>query len=279
MSRQQKHTITLPWPVLIRGLQGLHTSVSHDIRVQREVVPIVFVAGFLGSRLQLADGGQPIWDPDDPVFMFVNYGLDLWGLGASPAARKRHLVGDRFDPERVRVMDQPEELGERDDHLSARFRQEVEGGRTLCGGVARGFYGKLVSALARWPWPDLVRLCFDLPVHTFGYNWMDDARASGRKLAAYIDQILGVYRRSGRECRRAVLVTHSMGGLVARSACMLHGASDRVLGVVHGAQPATGSPVGYWVMKGGFTRGDHEDLNAILMRWVLGKTGAHVAGV
>ena len=290
MSNDRKQCLAVSWLDFVRGLSGLSTTVAHDIRVRREVVPIVFVAGFLGSRLELADGSERIWDPDFTGFMFVNYGLDLWGLGANPAARKRRLVGEFFDPDRVRVMDQrgePDdkgrlvELDKRDNRLSAAFRrrssQQSWQQRILCGGIASSSYGKIVSALTHHPWPDLVRLCFDLPVHTFGYNWMDDVRASGKKLVSYLDQLMQVYHRSGRECRRVILVTHSMGGLVARAACVLHGASDKVLGVVHGAQPATGSPVGYWVMKGGFSQGDHEDLQTTLTRWVLGKTGAHVA--
>jgi hypothetical protein len=45
-----------------------------------------------------------------------------------------------------------------------------------------------------------------------------------------------------------------MGGLVARSACALHGAEGKVLGVIHGVQPAVGSPAAYWRMKAGFER-------------------------
>ncbi len=58
----------------------------------------------------------------------------------------------------------------------------------------------------------------------------------------------------GRICHQVILITHSMGGLDARSACMLHGAESKVLGVVHGVQPALGSPAAYWRMKGGFDR-------------------------
>jgi len=55
-------------------------------------------------------------------------------------------------------------------------------------------------------------------------------------------------------CNQVILVTHSMGGLVARAACKLHGAEEKVLGVVHGVQPAFGSPAAYWRMKAGFER-------------------------
>lgn len=57
-----------------------------------------------------------------------------------------------------------------------------------------------------------------------------------------------------RECNKVIIVTHSMGGLVARSACVLHGAEGKVLGVIHGVQPSVGSPAAYWRMKAGFER-------------------------
>ena len=42
-------------------------------------------------------------------------------------------------------------------------------------------------------------------------------------------------------CETGSLVTHSMGGLAARSAMKLFGAEGRVLGVVQSVQPACGA--------------------------------------
>jgi len=42
---------------------------------------------------------------------------------------------------------------------------------------------------------------------------------------------------------KAIIVTHSMGGLVARMAIAMHGAEDLIHGVFHNVQPATGAPV------------------------------------
>jgi hypothetical protein len=53
-------------------------------------------------------------------------------------------------------------------------------------------------------------------------------------------------------CEKVILVTHSMGGIVARSASELHGAQAKILGIVHGVQPVTGAPAAYWRMKAGF---------------------------
>ena len=43
-----------------------------------------------------------------------------------------------------------------------------------------------------------------------------------------------------------------MGGLAARWASEVAGASGSILGIVHGVQPATGASAGYWRMKAGF---------------------------
>ena len=47
---------------------------------------------------------------------------------------------------------------------------------------------------------------------------------------------------------KVIIVTHSMGGLVARRAAMMlaeQGQEDKILGVVHGAQPVMGAPALY----------------------------------
>ncbi|MCY1288280.1 hypothetical protein D9M70_373110 [compost metagenome] len=50
---------------------------------------------------------------------------------------------------------------------------------------------------------------------------------------------------------KVILVTHSMGGLVARALTQIHG-YPRVLGVVHGVQPAIGSSAIYHHMRCGY---------------------------
>ncbi|MFP3616877.1 alpha/beta hydrolase, partial [Paraburkholderia sp. SIMBA_050] len=42
---------------------------------------------------------------------------------------------------------------------------------------------------------------------------------------------------------KAIILTHSMGGLVARMAIAMHGAADLMHGVFHNVLPATGAPI------------------------------------
>ena len=81
-----------------------------------------------------------------------------------------------------------------------------------------------------------MRHSVETPVHVFGYNWTGSNDDAGKQLAAYIEEVIAFYKCQGRICEHVILITHSMGGLVARSACKLHGAESKVLGVVHGVQ-------------------------------------------
>ncbi len=50
---------------------------------------------------------------------------------------------------------------------------------------------------------------------------------------------------------QVIVVTHSMGGMVSRSLTEIHHC-DKVMGVSHGVQPATGAPATYKRMRSGF---------------------------
>lgn len=81
------------------------------------------------------------------------------------------------------------------------------------------------------------------PVYACGYNWLESCDISAKTLRERIERIIAFWTDHKRECRQVVLVTHSMGGLVAR-ACAKQ-IPDKILGVVHGAMPALGAPVCY----------------------------------
>ncbi|WP_369308999.1 esterase/lipase family protein [Providencia rettgeri] len=101
---------------------------------------------------------------------------------------------------------------------------------------------------------------FLFPVHVFGYNWLKDNAISAEELTLYIDNVLDMYKYDhgyGLAIEKVILVTHSMGGLVARYAMnppkevTFNGCQDKVLGVVHGVIPDLGSPAAYRRMKTG----------------------------
>ncbi|WP_323141465.1 esterase/lipase family protein [Massilia phyllosphaerae] len=81
------------------------------------------------------------------------------------------------------------------------------------------------------------------PVYASGYNWLASCEESAKDLRKRIEQIIGFWHQGTRQCHKVILVTHSMGGLVAR-ACARQ-MPDSVLGIVHGVMPALGAPVCY----------------------------------
>lgn len=242
----QRHPV--PWQEADRALAGLPTDVEHEVVVQREAIPILFVPGVMGSRLrrpgtdgQGEAGGLPNlrWDPS-AGFLYDNFS------GSTPAQRKRMLIGERFDPSFL----EPDNANP----VADGFR-----------GLMADYRGFLTQLRTR-DWGALGKI-FVFPVYGFGYNWTDSNQNSGRKLATRIDEVIAEARATVGLCEKVILITHSMGGLVARAACGLSGAAGKVLGVIHGVQPAFGAPAAYWRMKAGF-EGD----------WIAGRIASRFLG-
>jgi pimeloyl-ACP methyl ester carboxylesterase len=80
-----------------------------------------------------------------------------------------------------------------------------------------------------------------------GYNWLRCNSEAAARLAQKIDTWIAEWKaRPGYQCDKVILISHSMGGLVCRAYARQH--PDKVLGVIHGVQPAVGrpSPIGAW---------------------------------
>ena len=116
------------------------------------------------------------------------------------------------------------------------------------------------------------------PVHAMGYNWLESNAVSGKVIAKRIKKLIADYEAKGFECSKVILVTHSMGGLVARAACHPKiGGLDNdglVLGIVHGVMPTLGMATAYKWMRCGFEGGDSS-----ILRKVLGSTGREATAV
>lgn len=225
------------WEEMGSAFTGLPTDEPHQMFVHREAIPLIFVPGVMGSRLRRAGttvGGRRTehgfdlpnlrWDPGDSGFLF-----EL--LRMSAAKRKMLIIGPEFDPDYLEV-DDSNPTGDGFQGLFADYRPFLEQLRTRNWGAL----GKL----------------FEFPVYGFGYNWSNNNRTSGQRLADRITAIIDEARRVVGRCEKVILITHSMGGLVSRAASELCGARGKILGIVHGVQPVTGSGATYWRMKAGF---------------------------
>lgn len=112
------------------------------------------------------------------------------------------------------------------------------------------------------------------PVHAFGYNWLQSNRISALSIKAKLVKLIDQYKREGFQCEKVIVVTHSMGGLVARA--LIHpdigGLETSILGIVHSVMPAVGAPAAYKRMRCGFESDYGREL-------ILGRAGWQVTPV
>lgn len=257
----EKRQVT--WFQIDEVIADLGTDEVHEIEVQREAIPLIFVPGIMGTRLRKAgtDGtgkdsdGVPNmrWDPSDAGWMFSNFS------GKEGAERKKLLVGDSFSPDLLEVAN--------DDPVGDGFS-----------GIMADYWKDYLKPLKERNWGDLGKI-FEFPVYAVGYNWTDSNENSGKKLAARIQDIIDEAKGVTGLCEKAILITHSMGGLVARWASAIEGAEGSLLGVIHGVQPVTGAPAAYWRMKAGFEAQALFDIKGKITSRILGNCGPQVTPV
>jgi len=142
-------------------------------------------------------------------------------------------------------------------HLNAPYRN---------GKVADKWMGIVGVAPSKWdahPLPHLKALDEEtfraavkgvwFPIHAMGYNWLRGSKESGVVIAKRIVALMKKYEEQGFQCEKVILVTHSMGGLVARAAIhpKMGNLNDKILGIVHGVMPAIGAGAAYKRMRCG----------------------------
>lgn len=111
------------------------------------------------------------------------------------------------------------------------------------------------------------------PVYAFGYNWLESNKAAAVALKKRINAIIDENSVGAVKCSQVILVTHSMGGLVARACSILPDMTTKIVGIVHGVMPATGAAVAYRRCKIGMR---DESFGASL---VIGSNGQEVTAV
>lgn len=143
--------------------------------------PIIFLPGIMGSRLFFPNSSR-YWDPDS------NWRMLKWLTSTNGMNRVRMHGSQPAD-----IVQSP--LGN-----EFNVAREARG----WGGVVWSFYGAFLQFLER------IR---PNPVYAMGYDWRQDMIALGADVR---DRVRAILQSTGSS--KAVLITHSMGGLVVRSA-------------------------------------------------------------
>jgi len=84
---------------------------------------------------------------------------------------------------------------------------------------------------------------YHYPIYACGYNWLESNGISAKRLEERILSTIAFWSKAGSKCDNVILITHSMGGLVAR-ACARK-IPDKIRGIIHGVLPALGAPACY----------------------------------
>ena len=286
------------------------TDQHTQMQVKKASIPLVFIPGIMGSRLERSNGDF-VWDPNSKGSMWWNYS------GVSGADRKKQLVDDPNTSGTRRVMalrngTKPDDFKKLlrglwvkthwvssnevnapkwtwlpDKYAKLQGEQRVDAMIDLAVSqgwmeVAWGFYGEFLLKLATTTFQEFKRI-FHHPVYAIGYDWVADNRLAGDLLTKRIADIKKTEQSYGRECKQVILVSHSMGGLASRASVVPGvGAACSVadvLGVIHGAQPATGAPAAYRRMRAGFEKEPDETFMQGRERAVLGINSAQVVPV
>ena len=153
---------------------------------------VVVVPGILGSNLARVDTSGTHHE--------------IWGTGPATVLRNVVTFGKRIQGLAIESEADPDEPG--DGIVATGLIRDFQ---LIPGFVGVAGYDGLISRLRN------DNGLSDDQVRGFPYDWRLSCRVNGRLLARFLDEQVGKWRASqGRSDLRAVLVCHSMGGLVAR---------------------------------------------------------------
>lgn len=262
-----------------------------------DTIPIIFIPGIMGSNLRNIDTKKPVWS--------LGNGAGILGTVKTQGAKLPAQLQRELNPTTTEV----DPSGDILTSLSQfKFTQDILRQRGW-GTVHWDSYGDFLVYLQlklmkiglsqnadHLPWAKLKENSevphfnpqknysliteseilhlkkFFFPVHALGYNWLQSNEESAKKIAKQMDEIKKQY---GEAFRKFIVVSHSMGGLVARRLSQLK-ASD-IAGVVHGVMPADGAAATYRRLVTGSYEGG--GVLGLAISKVIGATAAHVTAV
>ncbi len=238
-----------------------------DNRISAMRIPIIFVPGIMGSRVRIPSMSDA-WDPDSKKMnMYIHWSH------TSAVERRRRL--DFANP--GEVFTEPSRSF--DNNHSDRVARGW-------GGVCWDSYGVFLEFLESCRFG-----AHRTPVYAYGYDWRQPIIQLGCQLAADITGeavkiggnaaspspgfastggVLGI-----EQADKCIIITHSMGGLVTRTALKdCPSLQQKTVGVLHGVQPATGAPAMYRrLITGAYAPYDGAGFAEGVLHRILGSTG------
>jgi hypothetical protein len=121
------------------------------------------------------------------------------------------------------------------------------------------------------------------PVHAMGYNFLKSNAESAKVIADRLRGLVSGYENCGFVCKEVIVVTHSMGGLVARALVhpqygnMLNDPKVKILGIYHSAMPTLGAAASYKRMRFGFLEKD--DFKSKIFGEIVGIDGENATAI
>lgn len=262
------HTVATPKAFKVRAL----LEVPPD-----KVLPVIFIPGIMGANLRLrddavlpaADGLKPrdaAWRPPNGTLEAAS---EVWNWSRrSPAQRQDILNREMLDvdmsgelPSSTLTEQQMRDQGWGEVHAGsygsflATLQKYLETTFEVAGTERRikeHWRAVMACEPTRWGVRSVAPLteaeleryaAYYYPVYAIGYNWLQSCAQSAERVRQRVLDIIRHWQSVHRECKQVILVTHSMGGLVAR-ACAKQ-IPRQIAGIVHGVMPAFGAPVAY----------------------------------
>lgn len=274
-------------------------SIGVCTMVPDRIIPVIFVPGVMGSNLISKGGAKWLMDSDKTL-------LKGW-VGRGPQGRKRHL-----QPKETKVYDggalptgtpqTAEELkrrgwGEVGAFSYSSFLVWLENNlndyENANNGIRHNLIGQALGAMtgeeALTKQEVALSYRYRFPVFACGYNWLDSNIKSAERLSDKIEKIIARYKKEKKKCEKVIIVTHSMGGLVARCCSELLKDRDgvpmreKILGISHGVMPDIGAAATYKRMKTGAEKPPAGGLGAQVATWlsakILGEDAAEMTAV
>ena len=219
-----------------------------------KIVPIMFLPGIMGTRLQNSETKETIWDPDKTSYMI--------GLSWKNVSDKQDLLGITNAPEAVPITEPAKNLfGKSKPYTTEQLDRNYAA-------IASGFYDRFLRALETKLNTEQSQIIY--PVYICAYDWRKDINA----IAA--TEVKDIYNKikEEQETDEMIIITHSMGGLVAREFLRQNPqAAQKIKAVIHGVQPVQGAVQFYAYFKCGARHfSAWWDIPGIILANILGAT-------